>query len=85
MSAPLALRSSPPSGCRASSGGRAGFTRYDFAVRTGSEIRVFEVEPPLFVFVTAYSEHALKAFEAHALDYLLKPARSLRDEALRER
>lgn len=34
---------------------------------------VAEVEPPLFVFVTAYMEHALKAFEAHAVDYLMKP------------
>jgi len=29
--------------------------------------------PPLLVFVTGYSEHALTAFEHDALDYLLKP------------
>ena len=28
---------------------------------------------PRIVFVTAYDEHALKAFEEHAADYLLKP------------
>ena len=32
-----------------------------------------EVEPPLFVFVTAYGDHALRAFEADATDYLMKP------------
>ncbi|HEX9174286.1 MAG TPA: LytTR family DNA-binding domain-containing protein [Telluria sp.] len=30
-------------------------------------------EPPLIIFVTAYSVHAVDAFEVHALDYLLKP------------
>src|ERR1700730_308161 len=29
--------------------------------------------PPAVVFVTAYDEYAVKAFEAGALDYLLKP------------
>lgn len=31
--------------------------------------------PPAVVFVTAYDEHALDAFEANAIDYLLKPVR----------
>jgi two-component system, LytTR family, response regulator AlgR len=36
------------------------------------------------VFVTAYDEYALKAFEVHALDYLLKPVRAGRlTEAIR--
>jgi two-component system LytT family response regulator len=30
-------------------------------------------DAPLVVFTTAYSEHAVRAFEIHALDYLLKP------------
>lgn len=34
---------------------------------------LMEVEPPLFVFVTAYSDHALRAFDAQAVDYLMKP------------
>lgn len=32
-----------------------------------------DIDPPLFVFVTAFTQHALKAFEAQAVDYLLKP------------
>lgn len=34
---------------------------------------VMEIEPPLFVFVTAYEEHAVRAFEANAVHYLMKP------------
>ena len=34
---------------------------------------LMEVEPPLFVFVTAFSDHALRGFQTGALDYLMKP------------
>ena len=33
---------------------------------------------PVVIFVTAYDRHALKAFEVHALDYLLKPFKQSR-------
>lgn len=32
-------------------------------------------QPPAIIFVTAYGDHALEAFEAHAVAYLLKPVR----------
>ncbi|GAA4711407.1 response regulator transcription factor [Sphingomonas lutea] len=34
---------------------------------------LMDVEPPMFVFVTAYGDHALRAFDAQAVDYLMKP------------
>src|SRR6204780_5862876 len=43
--------------------------------RNGFEV-IEEVGPanmPLTVFVTAHNEHAVNAFEVHALDYLVKP------------
>jgi two-component system LytT family response regulator len=43
-----------------------------------------ESNMPAFIFVTAYDQHALKAFEVNAIDYLLKPIDPQRfDEALR--
>jgi two-component system, LytTR family, response regulator LytT len=35
-------------------------------------------EPPRVVFVTAYEEHAVEAFDLRAVDYLLKPVRQER-------
>lgn len=44
----------------------------------GFEVLELLDERPLVVFVTAYDEFALKAFEVHAVDYLLKPFRKER-------
>lgn len=40
---------------------------------------------PIFIFVTAYDQYALRAFDAHALDYLLKPYGVDRFEAALDR
>ncbi len=34
--------------------------------------------PPIVIFVTAYQQHALEAFEVNAIDYLVKPVRMQR-------
>lgn len=41
--------------------------------------------PPAVIFVTAYDDHALQAFDVHAIDYLLKPVRTERLAAALER
>lgn len=46
---------------------------------------LMDIEPPLFVFVTAFNEFALKAFEAQAVDYLMKPVEEERLAATMER
>jgi two-component system LytT family response regulator len=45
------------------------------------ELLEAEGKRPAVVFVTAYDQHALRAFEAHAVDYLLKPFSQERFEA----
>jgi two-component system, LytTR family, response regulator len=42
-------------------------------------------EMPATVFVTAHDRHALRAFEAHAVDYLLKPIDPARFRSMAER
>jgi len=39
----------------------------------GFEVLELLDAPPMVVFVTAYDEYAVRAFEVHAVDYLLKP------------
>ena len=40
---------------------------------SGFEMLELLDSPPAVIFITAFDEFALKAFEAHAVDYLLKP------------
>ena len=55
-----------------------GFDGFDVVARTAASYL------PTIVFVTAYDRYALRAFEVHALDYLLKPIAHRRfQEALR--
>jgi len=40
---------------------------------TGFEMLELIEQPPAVIFTTAFDEFAMRAFEAHAIDYLLKP------------
>lgn len=49
----------------------------------GFEVLELVDQPPAVIFATAHNEYALKAFEIHAVDYVLKPFSKERlDEAL---
>ncbi len=49
-------------------------------------VEAIDVQPlPQIVFVTAYDQFALRAFEVHALDYLLKPFDVKRFQSVLER
>ncbi|HET9766968.1 MAG TPA: response regulator [Thermoanaerobaculia bacterium] len=51
----------------------------------GFEVLELLESPPMVVFVTAYDEYAVRAFEVHAVDYLLKPVSGDRLHAALER
>lgn len=46
----------------------------------GFELLELLDNPPAVIFTTAFDEYAVKAFEAHAIDYLLKPIVKVRFE-----
>lgn len=50
-----------------------GMTGIELAAHIGKQAGA-----PAIIFITAYEDYALKAFEVHALDYLLKPVRASR-------
>jgi len=52
---------------------------------TGFEMLELVEQPPAVIFTTAFDEYAIKAFESHAVDYLLKPFSKDRfDKAIRK-
>ena len=61
----------------------AGFTLLGHVARPNPQWRHLQARPRAVVFVTAYSDHAVEAFEVDAVDYLLKPVEEARlDQAI---
>ena len=63
------------------------FLDLEMPVMTGFEMinQLHTTPAPAFVIVTAYDQHAIRAFEAGAIDYLLKPVSQSRLEQSLER
>jgi two-component system, LytTR family, response regulator AlgR len=57
---------------------------YNAGLRLAEQVKAL-ARPPAVIFVTAYAEHALEAFEIEAVDYLTKPVRRERLLAALER
>lgn len=54
-------------------------------LQVAGRLRLLEGPSPFLIFVTAFDHHAINAFEAHAIDYVLKPVVPSRLEAAVER
>jgi len=52
----------------------------DIELRNSNGFEIFDElkKPPIVIFVTAYAEHAVRAFSVNATDYLIKPVSSSR-------
>ena len=51
------------------------FFRYSHAMNGMQFIKL--TNPPTVIFTTAYSEYAVEGFEVNAIDYLVKPIRTI--------
>jgi len=54
------------------------FLDVEMPEKTGFDLLEELIETPVVIFITAYNEFAIQAFEVNALDYLLKPVQDVR-------